>query len=75
MAAREIEFAEIIFRISGSGPDRERTARTAAGRVAQVRLEINGAEMLKVQGVTWKLPITRLSFLPFYKPENQHVNI
>lgn len=24
------EFAEIIFRISGSGPDRERTARTAA---------------------------------------------
>lgn len=24
------EFAEIIFRISGSGPDRERIARTAA---------------------------------------------
>lgn len=24
------EFAEIIFRISGSGPDREQTAQTAA---------------------------------------------
>lgn len=40
------EFAEIIFRISGSGPNREQTARTASAASLRFASELMGLKRL-----------------------------